>query len=143
MVFTTIVLINCNFAAYPQQRRVKNLDMSSLNPRHQALQKATLLATAFLVFWIYLGSLINFHQHHIFGRTLISMGIVNKREETLLVSHEKTLPFFLASALLPELQDGPGLRCFTFIIRNFEAPIPTIHRALHRTPGLRAPPPVA
>lgn len=114
--------------------------MSYLNPRHQVFQKATLLATAFLVFWIYLGSLINFHQHHIFGRTLISMGIVNKREETAMVSHEKTLPFFLASALMTERQEESALHCYTLIIRNTEVPLHAVQSALHRTPGLRAPP---
>ncbi|MDD2528347.1 MAG: hypothetical protein PHW35_11145 [Lentimicrobiaceae bacterium] len=117
--------------------------MSHLHPRHQAFQKATLVATAFLVFWIYLGALINFHQHHIFGHTLISMGIVNKREETLLVSHEKTLPFFLAPALMPDFQSGPGLQCFNFTVNNTQAIIPILQGALPCSPGLRAPPAIA
>ena len=47
------------------------------------LSRVVILATAFFVFWIYLGSLINFHQHHIFGRTLMSQGILSKREESV------------------------------------------------------------
>ena len=114
--------------------------MSYLNPHHKRIQKVTLLATAFLVFWIYLGSLINFHQHHIFGRTLISTCIVNKREETVLVSHEKTLPFFLSCALLPDQEEGSGLRSFSLTQRYTEAPVITAQSATYRTPGLRAPP---
>ncbi|MDD3742846.1 MAG: hypothetical protein PHX54_04390, partial [Lentimicrobiaceae bacterium] len=64
--------------------------MYLFNPRHQIIQKAGILATAFLLFWIYLGSLINFHQHHLWGRTLISLAVVNKRDKTNLVSQEKT-----------------------------------------------------
>lgn len=55
--------------------------------------RIAILATAFFVFWIYLGSIINFHQHHIFGRSLMPQGILAKREETIQVSLD--LPFYL------------------------------------------------
>jgi hypothetical protein len=55
--------------------------------------RIAILATAFFVFWIYLGSIINFHQHHIFGRSLMPQGILAKREESIQVSHD--LPFYL------------------------------------------------
>jgi hypothetical protein len=36
-----------------------------------ASQKRLLLLWAFAIGWFYLGSLINFHQHHIWGKSLI------------------------------------------------------------------------
>jgi len=59
--------------------------------------KVAVLATAFLVFWIYLGSLINFHQHHIWGRNLIPSGILSKREETITVAQDLPSVDFLQS----------------------------------------------
>ncbi|KAF5061974.1 hypothetical protein DSECCO2_309770 [anaerobic digester metagenome] len=59
--------------------------------------KFAILATAFFVFWIYLGSLINFHQHHIWGRNLIPNGILSKREETITVAQDLPSVDFLQS----------------------------------------------
>lgn len=61
--------------------------------RNEKHLKIAILATAFVVFWIYLGSIINFHQHHIFGRTLMTQGILCKREETIQASVD--MPVFL------------------------------------------------
>lgn len=41
-----------------------------------------IVTVAFLVFWVYLGSIINFHQHHLFGRNLMPQGILAKREDS-------------------------------------------------------------
>jgi hypothetical protein len=61
--------------------------------RNEKHLKIAILATAFVVFWIYLGSIINFHQHHIFGRTLMTQGILCKREETIQASVD--MPVYL------------------------------------------------
>lgn len=50
------------------------------------ISRIAILAVASMVFWIYLGSLINFHQHHIFGRNLMPQGILAKREESVLAA---------------------------------------------------------
>lgn len=60
------------------------------------------LATAFLVFWIYLGSLINFHQHHIFGRCLMPQGILSKRDESLQVAaNYQAFPVLVLMDMVP------------------------------------------
>lgn len=70
--------------------------------------KLATLATAFFVFWIYLGSIINFHQHHIFGRTLMPQGVLAKREEKQISADLPVISFSLDSCesqqqvLLPE-----------------------------------------
>jgi len=107
----------------------------------EKLAKPAILATAFFVFWIYLGSIINFHQHHLFGRALMSQGILCKREDSVNAGHD--LPVYLVSftaagitaeQFVPEplwvdVETGSGLV-------NVLAPksgIPLFH-------GLRAPP---
>jgi len=52
-------------------------------PISQKLSRIVILAVASLIFWVYLGSIINFHQHHIFGRNLMPQGILAKREESV------------------------------------------------------------
>lgn len=61
--------------------------------RTEKLSRIAILATAFFVFWIYLGSIINFHQHHIFGRTLMPQGILAKREDSLQIDNQ--LPVYI------------------------------------------------
>jgi hypothetical protein len=56
------------------------------------------LATAFFIFWMTLGSIINFHQHHIFGRSLMPQGILSKREDTLNNTLELPVHVLLFSA---------------------------------------------
>lgn len=63
------------------------------NSFSRKMSRIAILATAFFVFWIYLGSIINFHQHHIFGRTLMPQGVLCKREDTAPVADE--LPAFV------------------------------------------------
>ncbi|MBK9358438.1 MAG: hypothetical protein IPN08_13780 [Bacteroidales bacterium] len=107
----------------------------------EKLSKPAILATAFLVFWIYLGSIINFHQHHIFGRTLMSQGILCKREDALSPGHD--LPVYLlvftaadisteqyiSDPLWMEVEAGSGI----VNVLTPKSGIPLFH-------GLRAPP---
>ncbi|MEI8048969.1 MAG: hypothetical protein WCI92_16420 [Bacteroidota bacterium] len=44
-----------------------------------SLRKAILLGWAFAVVWIYLGNLVNFHQHHIWGKQLIPVACSSTR----------------------------------------------------------------
>ncbi len=103
--------------------------------------RIAILATAFFVFWIYLGSIINFHQHHIFGRSLMPQGVLAKREESFQVSHD--LPvyqvLFTASCehteqLLPE-STWMVIEAVSGVVTNLapKSGIPLFH-------GLRAPP---
>jgi len=99
------------------------------------------LATAFFIFWITLGSIINFHQHHIFGRSLMPQGILAKREDTINTAHELPVHvlLFTAASENPEAI-VPVPACFTIgvvagVVNNLapKAGIPLFH-------GLRAPP---
>ncbi len=44
-----------------------------------SLRKAILLGWSFAVVWIYLGNLVNFHQHHIWGKQLIPVACSSTR----------------------------------------------------------------
>jgi len=43
------------------------------------LRKTILIGWAFAVLWIYLGNLVNFHQHHIWGKQLIPVACSSTR----------------------------------------------------------------
>ncbi|KAF0200577.1 MAG: hypothetical protein FD170_3326 [Bacteroidetes bacterium] len=103
--------------------------------------KIAILATAFLVFWIYLGSLINFHQHHIFGRTLIPAGILSKREETLIVSNDlPSLDYFQAqNVCIQELEIALKLQFSEISLPDY-CPLAVIVIGIPADHGLRAPP---
>ncbi|NTW26095.1 MAG: hypothetical protein HGA37_15460 [Lentimicrobium sp.] len=103
--------------------------------------RIAILATAFFVFWIYLGSIINFHQHHIFGRSLMPQGILSKREETVQASFDLPvyLVLFTASCenteqLLPE-STWMVIESVSGVVNSLapKSGIPLFH-------GLRAPP---
>ncbi len=103
--------------------------------------RIAILATSFFVFWIYLGSIINFHQHHIFGRSLMPQCILAKREESIQISHE--LPYllvnFTASFDHPEqLVPEPSV----FLIESTSGVIDQLKQtsAIQFFHGLRAPP---
>jgi hypothetical protein len=53
--------------------------MGFLRSTTSALRKAILIGWAFGVMWIYLGSLVNFHQHHIWGKQLIPVACSSTR----------------------------------------------------------------
>jgi len=103
--------------------------------------RIAILATAFLVFWIYLGSIINFHQHHIFGRSLMPQGILAKREESIQVSLD--LPVYLvlftascspAEQLLPE-STWMVIEAVSGVVTNL-----ALKSGISLFHGLRAPP---
>ncbi|HOI86232.1 MAG TPA: hypothetical protein PLV51_00070 [Lentimicrobium sp.] len=100
-----------------------------------------LLATAFLVFWMYLGSLINFHQHHIFGRTLIPNGIISKREEDTSLSEDlPSFDLFNADACADELIVRlPGIPECDFLFSECQS-CNSILNGIPVSHGLRAPP---
>ncbi|MDY0104363.1 MAG: hypothetical protein RBS07_15615 [Lentimicrobium sp.] len=111
------------------------------NKLNSRIGKVAIVGTAFLVFWIYLGSLINFHQHHIFGRTLIPAGIVSKREESLHISN--SLPSFdsFLSPVIPAGQAEIMLQLqFSDIIFPNYCPLQFIISGIPGNHGLRAPP---
>jgi hypothetical protein len=111
---------------------------TKLNSR---IGKAAIVGLAFLVFWIYLGSLINFHQHHIFGRTLIPAGIVSKREESLHISNDlPSLDSFL-SPVIPARQSENSLKLYYSVVFLPDyCPFQYSVIGIPANNGLRAPP---
>ena len=66
----------------------KNIQFCSLNRKQtmgylrstkSLLRKAILIGWAVAVVWIYLGNLVNFHQHHIWGKQLIPVAYSSTR----------------------------------------------------------------
>lgn len=53
--------------------------MGFLRSLTSALRKFILIGWALAVVWIYLGNLVNFHQHHIWGKQLIPIACYSTR----------------------------------------------------------------
>jgi hypothetical protein len=53
--------------------------MGYLGSTKSVLRKAILIGWAVAVVWIYLGNLVNFHQHHIWGKQLIPVACSSTR----------------------------------------------------------------
>jgi hypothetical protein len=53
--------------------------MSYLSSTKSVLRKTILIGWAVAVVWIYLGNLVNFHQHHIWGKQLIPVAYSSTR----------------------------------------------------------------
>jgi hypothetical protein len=53
--------------------------MGYLRQTKSMLRKAVLIGWAVAVVWIYLGNLVNFHQHHIWGKQLIPVACSSTR----------------------------------------------------------------
>ncbi len=53
--------------------------MGFLRSTTSVLRKAIIIGWAVAVVWIYLGNLINFHQHHIWGKQLIPVACSSTR----------------------------------------------------------------
>ncbi len=53
--------------------------MSYLSSTKSVLRKTILIGWAVAVVWIYLGNLVNFHQHHIWGKQLIPVACSSTR----------------------------------------------------------------
>ena len=105
------------------------------------MEKVAIVAMASAVFWIYLGGLINFHQHHIFGRTLVSQGIVNKREESELTSGDLPSIDSFLSPVIPVDQTEKTLKLqFTTVFLPDFSPLSIILIGIPACHGLRAPP---
>lgn len=58
---------------------IKRQIMSYLRSIKSLLRKAILIGWALAVVWIYLGNLVNFHQHHIWGKQLIPVACSSTR----------------------------------------------------------------
>ena len=108
------------------------------------MEQVAIIAMASVVFWIYLGSLINFHQHHIFGRTLTSKCIVNKREESELTSGDlPSIDSFLSPAILVDQTTKTLKLQFTGIFLPDFSPVAVILMGIPACHGLRGPPFIA
>jgi len=90
-------------------------------------QKRLLLIWAFAIGWFYLGSLINFHQHHIWGKNLIpqiSSCSRNKSKTAPGYGNDETAGFQLPSnSFNSDLQTSAGcsFREPTFVITSINA----------------------
>ena len=105
------------------------------------MEKVAIVALASVVFWIYLGALINFHQHHLFGRTLIPNGIVSKREESILSSNDLPTIDSFFSPVIPVEQTAKTLKLqFTRIFLPDFSPSAVLVIGIPASHGLRAPP---
>lgn len=99
------------------------------------------MSTAFFVFWIYLGSIINFHQHHLFGRNLMQQGVLCKREETVHASNH--LPVTISTlSVTAEVHENEFLApVFSGVMQVVSSPEPVfLELASPEQRGLRAPP---
>jgi hypothetical protein len=59
--------------------RNHELIMGSIKSTTSVLRKAILIGWAVAVVWIYMGNLVNFHQHHIWGKQLIPVACSSTR----------------------------------------------------------------
>jgi hypothetical protein len=55
--------------------------MDHLLNSQSRFQKRILLLWAIAILWIYIGNIINFHQHHIWGKQLIPVACTNNRSK--------------------------------------------------------------
>ena len=58
---------------------VQELIMRYIRSTTSVLRKAILVGWAVAVVWIYMGNLVNFHQHHIWGKQLIPVACSSTR----------------------------------------------------------------
>jgi hypothetical protein len=55
--------------------------MDHLSDSHSKFQRRIILLWAIAVMWIYIGNIINFHQHHIWGKQLIPVACTSNRSK--------------------------------------------------------------
>ena len=55
--------------------------MDHLFDRSAKFGKRILLVWVFAIMWLHIGNIINFHQHHIWGKQLLPVAIVNSRSK--------------------------------------------------------------
>jgi hypothetical protein len=55
--------------------------MDHLSDRLSKFQRRIILLWAIAVMWIYIGNIINFHQHHIWGKQLIPVACTSNRSK--------------------------------------------------------------
>ncbi len=60
-------------------RHNSDLEMDLHSPTKSLLRKTLLVGWAIAVLWIYVGNLVNFHQHHIWGKQLIPVACSSTR----------------------------------------------------------------
>jgi hypothetical protein len=69
--------------------------MNSLRSATSKLRKLILIGWALAVVWIYLGNLVNFHQHHIWGKQLIPVAYsstrVKEKESASFIKNSKSV----------------------------------------------------
>ncbi len=72
--------------------------MGFLRKSTSLLRKAILIGWAFAVIWIYLGNLVNFHQHRIWGKQLIPVACsstrVKEKDAASFVKNSRTTRLF-------------------------------------------------
>lgn len=134
-------MLNITFVAVKIKDQGSILLMEKKSGFRSGCSRVAIFATALLVFWIYLGSLINFHQHHIFGRTLITNGILCKKEETPEVSPElPSLDFFQSTPIADSNSDDLIYSVFSEILLSGKC-LPLVSSiGVPACNGLRAPP---
>lgn len=107
--------------------------MGYLQSTKSVLRKAILLGWAVAVVWIYMGNLVNFHQHHIWGKQLIPVACSStryKEEDTASVvkndSNSKTFDsglHFVFTTSGQQILDIPYYEIASFYLLPSDAPV--------------------
>ncbi len=119
--------------------------MDKLNGMSAKSVKRILLVWVFAMMWMYVGNIINFHQHHIWGKQLIPVALTsNRSKEKSLVKYQDNctqLSFaghftvFISGAV--SMDDLP----VSTTVSRISIPPPFISASpSHISMGLRAPP---
>jgi hypothetical protein len=122
----------------------KSIMMDHLPGKSPKFQKRLLIVWASAILWIYFGNIINFHQHHIWGKQLIPVAATSNRTKEKFVPKGQGLLYGnLTKHFIPGLQaDSFG---YLFIPEGIDisvitpAEIQTDHSFLEIN-SLRAPP---
>ena len=73
--------------------------MRFLRSSTSVLRKTILIGWALAVLWIYLGNLVNFHQHHIWGKQLIPVACsstrIKEKDAESFVKNDRNTKFFI------------------------------------------------
>jgi hypothetical protein len=125
--------------------RQKILEMDRKSAYSSTFQKYILLVWAAAIMWIYIGNIINFHQHHIWGKQLLPVAAATSRsKEKSLARGNDVQHSQLFKLSDPEIINIPDHRLSNPEIEVVPSSKPDVSR-VHMVPiigdhSLRAPP---
>jgi hypothetical protein len=97
------------------------------------------------VLWIMIGSLVNFHQHKIWGKPLLPELVFNKRDKEKNFDFQKILKNRTVSQLNSHdsgIAADPVAFCYfsSYRVSSLPGNFHSLPQEYHSSPGLRAPP---